>query len=66
MADEQIIRLEEQLAHLERHIEEQDREIYRQGEVIKTLVRESDKLRQRLEDVADAKDMPTDERPPHY
>lgn len=66
MAGNDIIRLEERIAHLERHIEQQDREIYRQGEVIQKLVRESDNLRQRLEDVADAKDMPGDERPPHY
>jgi len=54
------------MAHLERHIEEQDREIYRQGEIIKKLVRQSENLRERMEDMADAKEMPANDRPPHY
>lgn len=66
MENDVIVRLETRIAYLERHIEEQDREIYRQGELLKRLVRESEKLRERLEDVADSKDMPANERPPHY
>ncbi|WP_269540047.1 SlyX family protein [Cerasicoccus fimbriatus] len=60
-----IIRLESQLAHLQRHVEQQDREIYRQGELLKRVVQQSEKLRERMEDMADAKDIPN-ERPPHY
>ncbi|WP_309386759.1 SlyX family protein [Cerasicoccus frondis] len=60
-----IVRLESQLAHLQRHVEEQDREIYRQGEIINRLVQESKKLRERMQDMADSKDIPN-ERPPHY
>ncbi|MBK1859524.1 SlyX family protein [Cerasicoccus arenae] len=61
-----IIRLESRLTYLERHIEEQDREIYRQSEQLLKLTRESENLRNRLQSMADAKDMPSDERPPHY
>ncbi len=63
--EQSIIRLESQLAHLQRHVEEQDREIYRQGELTKRLVQESEKLRDQMQNMADSKDLPN-ERPPHY
>ncbi|WP_309398498.1 SlyX family protein [Cerasicoccus maritimus] len=63
--EQSIIRLESQLAHLQRHVEEQDREIYRQGELVNRLVSESKKLRDQMQNMADAKDIPN-ERPPHY
>jgi len=61
-----VVRLETRLAYLERHVEEQDREIYRQAELIRRLVRESEKLRERVEDMEDGDGSAGSERPPHY
>jgi len=65
--DDRVRRLEEQLAHLQRHIEQQDRAMLE-------LTRETDRLRQRLErletkpssDGDIAAGSPADERPPHW
>lgn len=65
--DEPLRRLEEQVAHLQRHIEQQDRAMLE-------LTRETDRLRQRLErleakpasDGDSAAGSPADERPPHW
>lgn len=65
--DDRLRRLEEQLAHLQRHIEQQDRAML-------DLTREADRLRQRLErleakpagDGDTAAGSPADERPPHW
>ncbi len=65
--DDRLRRLEEQLAHLQRHIEQQDRAML-------DLTREADRLRQRLErleskpaaDGDSAAGSPADERPPHW
>lgn len=65
--EESLRRLEEQLAHLQRHIEQQDRAML-------NLTRETDRLRQRLErleakpasDGDNAAGSPADERPPHW
>lgn len=65
--DDPLRRLEEQVAHLQRHIEQQDRAML-------DLTRETDRLRQRLErleakpaaDGDSAAGSPADERPPHW
>ena len=65
--DDPLRRLEEQVAHLQRHIEQQDRAMLE-------LTRETDRLRQRLErleakpasDGDSAAGSPADERPPHW
>lgn len=65
--EDSLRRLEEQLAHLQRHIEQQDRAML-------NLTRETDRLRQRLErleakptsDGDSAAGSPADERPPHW
>jgi len=65
--DEPARRLEEQLAHLQRHVEQQDRAMLE-------LTREVDRLRQRLErleskpasDGDTSAGSPADERPPHW
>lgn len=65
--DDPLRRLEEQVAHLQRHIEQQDRAML-------NLTRETDRLRQRLErleakpaaDGDSAAGSPADERPPHW
>jgi uncharacterized coiled-coil protein SlyX len=65
--DDRLRRLEEQLAHLQRHIEQQDRAML-------DLTREADRLRQRVgrleakpsSDGDTAAGSPADERPPHW
>lgn len=65
--EDSLRRLEEQLAHLQRHIEQQDRAML-------NLTRETNRLRQRLErleakptsDGDNAAGSPADERPPHW
>jgi len=65
--DDRVRRLEEQLAHLQRHVEQQDRAML-------DLTREIDRLRQRLERLESkpssegdsAAGSPADERPPHW
>ncbi len=60
-------KLEEQLAHLQRHVEQQDRAML-------DLTRELERLRQRLERLEtkpssegdNAAGSPADERPPHW
>jgi len=65
--DDRVRRLEEQLAHLQRHVEQQDRAML-------DLTREIDRLRQRLDRLESkpsaegdtAAGSPADERPPHW
>lgn len=65
--EDPLRRLEEQVAHLQRHIEQQDRAMLE-------LTRETDRLRRRLErleakpaaDGDSAPGSPADERPPHW
>ena len=65
--DDRVRRLEEQLAYLQRHVEQQDR-------VVLNLARELERMRQRVERLeskpSDEGDgsagSPADERPPHW
>lgn len=64
--------IEERLAFLERHVQQQDREIYAQSEQIRRLQMLLQQLRGQL-DAAKAGGMgepregfPAEERPPHY
>jgi len=65
--DDTLRRLEEQLVHLQRHVEQQDRAML-------DLTREIDRLRQRLDRLESkpsaegdtAAGSPADERPPHW
>ena len=69
MSDARLDRLEERLAWLERHVEEQDKVMLAQAETIDRLRAELRLLRDRMvAQPADGLDRPSpsDERPPHY
>jgi SlyX protein len=69
--NENIRRLEEKIAYLERHVTEQDKAMLEFAEQLAALRREVTALRDRArtggpgDRVADADDLPH-ERPPHY
>lgn len=65
--------LAERLAFLERHVQQQDREIYAQSEQIRRLQMLVQQLRGQMDaakaqgsEGGGAADFPLDERPPHY
>lgn len=63
--------LEARIAHLEKHIEEQDAEIYQLSKRVDNLVKVAKEQKEQLAAVAElnsqsAGDMPADEKPPHY
>lgn len=66
---ESILRLEEKIAYLERHVTEQDKAMLEMAEDIAVLRRELKRMRDRLETSAasggDEGEIP-DDRPPHY
>lgn len=65
--EEKIIRLEERLAHLQRHVVEQDKAMLELGDLVAQLRRELAALQSRLEPASPpADDSAADERPPHY
>jgi SlyX protein len=69
MSDARIDRLEERLAWLERHVEEQDKVMLEQAEHLDRLRAELRLLRERAasgQGGAGDVNEPTDERPPHY
>lgn len=66
---DEIKSLQERIAHLEKHIEEQDAEVYQQSKRIDSLVREIKKYESRfeaLEQSSGSGSIPADEKPPHY
>lgn len=72
MADQNSARpLEEKLARLERHIVEQDAEMFRMSQAIDKLVKRCEKLEGRLaesgnDSPVDPSRTPADDIPPHY
>ncbi len=68
--DERILRLEEKIAYLERHIVEQDRAMLELTEQVERLRAALLALRERLPEAAAGGGgepaSPADERPPHY
>ena len=67
---ESILRLEEKIAYLERHVTEQDKAMLELADKLAALRREMKNLRERTlsggADGSAAGDAPQDERPPHY
>ncbi len=65
--DERIRRLEEQLAHQQRHIEQQDRVMLDLHKVIERLKERLERPEARPSDDAEGgAGSPADERPPHW
>jgi hypothetical protein len=68
---ESIIALQTQLTHLEQHIVEQDAEFYQLSKRVDALSQLVQMQKAQINamssgGVADAGDMPADEKPPHY
>ncbi len=67
---ENILRLEEKIAYLERHVTEQDKAMLEMAEDIARLRRELLRFRERLAGGGtgggEGEASPVDERPPHY
>lgn len=68
---DRITELETQLAHLERHITEQDTEFYQLAKRVDALTQLVQMQKVQIATLvergtAGAGDMPADERPPHY
>jgi SlyX protein len=64
MSDERMLRLEEKIAYLERHVTEQDKAMLEMADEIAALRRDVKRLRERP--VGEAPTAAGDERPPHY
>ncbi len=65
MSEERLLRLEEKIAYLERHVTAQDRAMLELTEELDALRRELRRVREARAD-AGASPEPADERPPHY
>lgn len=67
--DEPIIELQTQVAHLQRHVEEQDAEMYklsmRLDRLMKKLAEQETQIKA-LSERSGGGDMPANEKPPHY
>lgn len=66
---EELKSLQERITHLEKHIESQDLEVYRQQRLIDTFSKQVKKLEERIDSLEHggaANVSPADERPPHY
>jgi SlyX protein len=63
--EERLLRLEEKIAYLERHVTAQDRAMLELTEELDTVRRELRRLREGRGEPGSAPE-PADERPPHY
>jgi SlyX protein len=63
--EEPLLRLEEKIAYLERHVTAQDRAMLELTEELDALRRELRRVREARADAGTAPE-PADERPPHY
>lgn len=67
---ESIESLQSRIAHLEKHLEAQDAEIYQLAKRVDTLVKVAKEQKAQLAAVAELSsgqgDLPADEKPPHY
>jgi uncharacterized coiled-coil protein SlyX len=61
--------LKASIARLEKHVEAQDLEVYRQQRLIEGLQKKTKKLEEQIESFEQSdvgSSMPADEKPPHY
>lgn len=68
-ATEEIIELQTQVAHLQRHVEEQDAEMYQMSlriDKLSELVKQQTEQIKSLNERGGGGDMPANEKPPHY
>ncbi len=65
MSEERLLRLEEKIAYLERHVTAQDRAMLELNEELDALRRELRRVRETRAEAGAAPE-PADERPPHY
>ncbi len=66
---EPIIELQTQIAHMQRHIEEQDAEMYKltmRVDQLAKLIKQQDAQLKALNERGGGGDMPANEKPPHY
>jgi len=63
---ERILKLEERLTWLQRHLVEQDKVMMEMGDTIARLKRELLSLRERADGSLPGNTMPADDKPPHY
>ena len=65
---EQIIELQTQIAHLQRHVEEQDAEMYKLSMRLDRLLKKLSEQESQLKALSERSggDMPANEKPPHY
>lgn len=65
MSEERLLRLEEKIAYLERHVTAQDRAMLELTEELDVVRRDLRRVREARADAGAAPE-PADERPPHY
>ncbi|MFZ9746529.1 MAG: SlyX family protein [Opitutaceae bacterium] len=65
MSEERLLRLEEKIAYLERHVTAQDRAMLELTEELDAFRREVRRLREARAEAGSAPE-PAEERPPHY
>jgi SlyX protein len=65
VSEERLLRLEEKIAYLERHVTAQDRAMLELTEELAALRRELRRVRETRAEAGPAPE-PADERPPHY
>ena len=64
---QEVDELKAGIIQLEKHIESQDLEVYRQQRLINALQNQIKKLEERIENLEQSGGaMPADEKPPHY
>ena len=66
---QQIIELQTQIAHLQRHVEEQDAEMYKLTTRLDRLMKKLSEQELQLKALSERSgggDMPANEKPPHY
>lgn len=68
MQEESIIELQTQLAHLQRHVEEQDAEIYKLATRVEQLMEllQRQNLQLQAMNARGGDGLPAHEKPPHY